>query len=92
MQLYTYYNGRVGQVEGTFAAGTDVINIIGQKEKIRDFKGLFKIGIQTAPYTIIEINGATIKIGASGIYELDTVNVYSLKFITEATALVDYVY
>lgn len=92
MQHYKYFNGRVGQLDGTFDAGVEVINIIGQKEKLKDFKGLFKIGIQTDPLTMIQVNGVDIKIGRSGIYELDTVMIYSLKFLNTTTALVDYVY
>lgn len=91
MNHYKYWNGRVGQLEGTFDKGIEVIDLIIQQEKLIDFKGLIKLGIQTDPWTIIELNGVRIKIGRSGIYELDCVLVNSLKFVNGATAMVDYV-
>lgn len=88
---YNYLNGRVGQIEGTFDADVEVIDLIREKEKLCDFKGLIKLGIQTDPWSIMEINGATIKIGISGIYELDMVLINSLKFKQQTTAMIDYV-
>ena len=88
-----YYTGHVGQLDKIFLPQEDVIAIIRTKHNIRDFKGLVKLGIQAPVGTRFVINGQSIKIGATGIYELDcTVNVKQLYFETETEALVDYIY
>lgn len=92
-----YLNGRVGQVLGPFDS-TDLLDENGAismftPEITRPF--LIKLGIQAAPGTIIKINGVEIKIGKTGIYELDNVvNVKSLSFPNGAdeTTIVDFVY
>lgn len=88
-----YYAGRVGQLDQTFTAGDSVVMIIRKKHNLIDFKGLVKLGIQAPVGTKFVINGETIRIGATGIYELDyTVNIKELYFIEETEALVDYIY
>ena len=88
-----YYTGHIGQFDTTFAANQDLISLIRTKHKLANFKGLIKLGIQAPVGTKFVINGETIRIGATGIYELDqTVNIRELYFIEETTALVDYVY
>ena len=37
---FNYLNGKVGQLEGTFEPNVEIIDLIGQKEKLQDFKGL----------------------------------------------------
>lgn len=92
--VYTGYpNGRVGQIEDTFAAGADVIPLIRKQDNIVDYKGLLKLGIQAPEGTVMHLNGKRIRIGKTGIYELDySVLVKTLVFETETTALIDYVY
>lgn len=52
-----------------------------------------KLGIQTEPNTIVYINDKRIRIGKTGIYELDySVLVHSLYFEEDTAALIDYVY
>ena len=88
-----YYTGQIGQLDDTLAAGQDLIPIIREKHKLYDFKGLVKIGIQAPVGTKFVINGQTLRIGATGIYELDhVVNVKEVYFVAETEALVDYVY
>ena len=88
-----YYIGHVGQLDQTFAAEEDLIKIIRKKHSLVNFKGLMKLGIQASVGTKFVLNGETIRIGATGIYELDqTVNINSLYFLTDTEALVDYVY
>ena len=90
---YGYYTGRVGQLDMTFSANEDVITLIRKKHNLIDFKGLVKIGIQTKVGTKMVLNGEPIRIGATGVYELDsTVNVKELYFVEATEALVDYVY
>lgn len=88
-----YYAGHVGQLDQTFTAGENLITLIRKKHNLIDFKGLVKLGIQAVVGTKFMLNGEIIRIGATGIYELDyTVNVKELYFIEETTALVDYIY
>ena len=92
-----YLNGRIGQVLGPFDS-TDLLDENGAismftPEITRPF--LIKLGIQAAPGTIIKVNGVEIKIGKTGIYELDNVvNIKSLSFPNGAdeTTIVDFVY
>lgn len=83
----------MGQIDQTFAAKEDIIPLIRKQDNIVDYKGLLKLGIQTNPNTIVYINNKRIRIGKTGIYELDyTVAIKSLYFEEETTALIDYVY
>ena len=91
-------NGRLGQVLGPFPAGED---LIAEGGAISEFTpevtrpNLYKLGIQTTPGTIIKINNLNIKIGGTGMYELDeVVNVTSLIFPSGAdeNTIVDFVY
>ena len=76
-----YYSGHVGQLDAEFAANQDLIVLIREKHKLYDFKGLVKLGIQAPIGTKFVINGQTLRIGATGIYELD------LNGLSEITAL-----
>lgn len=88
-----YYSGHIGQLDATFAANQDIVLLIREKHKLYDFKGLIKIGIQAPVGTKMMINGEPVRIGATGIYELDQiVNVKELYFVEDTDALVDYVY
>lgn len=88
-----YYTGHIGQFDTTFTANQDLISMIRVKHNLPNFKGLVKLGIQAPVGTKFVINGQTIRIGATGIYELDqTVNIQELYFIEDTEALVDYVY
>ena len=91
-------NGRVGQVLGPFAAGED---LIAEGGAISDFTpettkpNLYKLGIQASPGTMVEVNHKPIKVGKTGIYELDVVvNITSLIFPNGAddSTIVDFIY
>lgn len=91
-------NGRIGQVLGPFDAGVDLLD---DGQPIGDFTPemtrpiLLKLGIQAFEGTVVEINEVPIKIGKTGIYELDyVVNVKSLVFPDGADedTIVDFVY
>lgn len=90
-------NGRVGQVLGPF----DSSDLLATEGKISQFTPetshpiLTKLGIQAAAGTIVKVNAAEIKIGKTGIYELDeVVAVKSLSFPNGADTdtIVDFVY
>ena len=91
-------NGRLGQVLGPFPAGQDLIadgGAISEFTPESTKPNLYKLGIQTTPGTMVKINGLNIKIGSTGMYELDeVVNVTSLIFPNGAdeNAIVDFVY
>lgn len=96
-------NGRVGQVTGPFIANQNLCAIggaiydfaIAQTQSAVDPIRIQKLGIQAEPGTKIKINNIVIKLGKTGIYELDyTVEIRSLLF-PEATTdevIVDFVY
>lgn len=91
-------NGRIGQVLGPFDAGIDLLaddGPIGQFTPESTKPIIEKLGIQTDVGTIVEINGVQIKIGKTGIYELDnTVAIKTLVFPDGAGSdtIVDFVY
>lgn len=90
-------NGRVGQVLGPF----DTTDLLAENGKISEFTPetshpiLTKMGIQSTPGTIVKVNNVEIKIGKTGIYELDeVVAVKSIVFPygADADTIVDFVY
>lgn len=91
-------NGRIGQVLGPFDAGIDLLaddGAIGQFTPESTKPVIEKLGIQTDVGTMVEINGVQIKIGKTGIYELDNrVAIKTLVFPDGASAdtIVDFVY
>ena len=92
-------NGRVGQVVGPF---TKDVDLLSDKGKIGELTPettrpvLLKLGIQAKVGTQVKINDMTIKVGKTGIYELDeSVDVKTLVFLSEDTdtnTIVDFVY
>lgn len=95
---YNRINGRLGQVCGPFAAGEDLLakgGAIDNFTKETSKPNLLKLGIQAPADSYVSINGVNIKIGKTGIYELDyRVVVKSLMFPNGAdeTVIVDFVY
>ena len=96
-----YLNGSVGQVLGPFTAGADLLAANGPIMEIVLAKSdtekvsLNKLGIQAPEGTLVEINDVRIKIGKTGIYELDeTVAIRKLVFPNGANSsvIVDFVY
>lgn len=91
-------NGRVGQVLGPFEANVDLLKEdapIGAFTPENTRPILYKLGIQTAEGTRVQINDAVIKIGKTGIYELDSVvDIKKLIFPdgADASTIVDFVY
>lgn len=98
MDNYNRINGRVGQVLGPFAAGEDLLAKGGAIDiftKETSTPRILKLGIQAPSDSYININGVDIKIGKTGIYELDyRVVVRSLSFPNGAdeSVIVDFVY
>ena len=91
-------NGRVGQVVGPFTANVDLLDDnqpIGSFTPETSKPILYKLGIQAAVGTVVQINNATIKIGKTGIYELDNiVDIVRLVFPNgaDANTIVDFIY
>lgn len=91
-------NGRIGQVLGPFEANIDLLadgQAIGSLTPESTKPVLYKLGIQTETGTIVLLNDIPIKIGKTGIYELDqVVNVKSLVFPDGApeNTIIDFVY
>lgn len=91
-------NGRIGQVIGPFEQNADLLNDdgpIGVFTPQSSKPILYKLGIQADEGTIVEINDIPIRIGKTGIYELDSVvDIKSLKFMSDTSSdtIVDFVY
>lgn len=91
-------NGHIGQVTGPFEANKELLDddgAIGIFTPEKEKPVLFKIGIQASQGTIVKINGVNVKIGATGIYELDDdVKITSVIFPSGAgnDALIDFIY
>lgn len=91
-------NGRIGQVLGPFAANIDLLETtapIGVFTPETTKPILYKLGIQASEGTIVKINNVPIKIGKTGIYELDNiVDVKTLVFPNGAdeNTIIDFVY
>lgn len=92
-----YLNGRIGQVLGPF----DSSDLLAEGGAIATFTPevtkptLTKLGIQAEVGTLIRINGVDIRIGKTGIYELDeTVSIQHLSFPNGAdeNTIVDFIY
>ena len=91
-------NGRIGQVTGPFVAGEDLLSAegaISQFTPESTIPTLIKLGIQAPVGTRVKINNVEVKIGKTGIYELDSiVAIKTLIFLdeTDDTVIVDFVY
>ena len=91
-------NGRIGQVLGPFAANIDLLDDnapIGAFTPEVTKPILYKLGIQASEGTIVKINNIPVKIGKTGIYELDNiVDVKTLVFPNGAdeNTIIDFVY
>lgn len=91
-------NGRVGQVIGPFEVDKDLIAPGGAIDEMTPETTppkLSKLGIIAEPGTKVQINEAEVRIGPTGMYELDgTVIVKKLIFLTPTTedSQVDFVY
>lgn len=91
-------NGHIGQVLGPFAANVDLLadnGPIGSLTPEKDRPVLYKLGIQTDKGTIVQINDKQIKIGKTGIYELDqVVKITNISFPNGASedTIIDFVY
>ena len=98
MSGYNRINGRLGQVCGPFAPGEDLLakgGAIDLFTKETNLPQILKLGIQAPVDSYVSINDVNIKIGKTGIYELDyRVVVTSLSFPNGAdeSVIIDFVY
>ncbi len=91
-------NGRIGQVVGPFKSN---VNLLEKGEAISNSTPesttpvLWKLGIQAEPGCMVKINNTTIRIGKTGIYELDSIaRITHLSFPseTDADTIIDFIY
>ena len=91
-------NGRIGQVVGPFTAGVDLLNDnapIGAFTPETSRPVLYKLGVQATEGTRILVNNVNVKVGKTGIYELDNiVEIKNLVFPDGADddTIIDFVY
>lgn len=97
MATTQYMQGRIGQVLGPF----DTNDLLAKGGAISNYTVeesdplLVKLGIQAIEGTVVKINGREIKIGKTGIYELDevvTVKSLSFPYGADEHTMVDFVY
>lgn len=90
--------GRLGQVSGPFTANVDLLDdyqAIGSFTPEISRPIIYKLGIQAEEGTVVQINNVSIKIGKTGIYELDNIiDVKSIVFPDGAdeNTIIDFVY
>lgn len=92
------YNGYQGQIRaidqpnGYFIRGNEIFTLIQQDTSINTAY-IEKIGIQTYPGTLIRLNGQTIEIGKTGMYETDEVEITSIQFPENSpkNVIIDYI-
>ena len=97
------YNGYQGQIRamdqpnGYFIGGNsqtaqEIFTLIQQDTSITTAY-VEKIGIQTYPGTLIRLNGQTIEIGKTGMYETDEVEITSIQFPENSpkNVIIDYI-
>lgn len=94
-----FQNGHIGQVLGPFEAQQDLLaddGPIGEFTPEKERPVLYKIGIQAKSGTIVRINNNNIKIGVTGIYQLDldTIKITQLSFPNGAdeNTIIDFIY
>lgn len=91
-------NGHVAQVLGPFDANTDLLaddGPIGQLTPEADRPVIYKLGIQAQVGTRVQVNDNIIKIGKTGMYELDQlVKITYLSFPDGASenTIIDFIY
>lgn len=91
-------NGRIGQVIGPFNANIDLLENnapIGAFTPETSKPILYKLGIQAEEGTFVKINDVVIKIGKTGIYQLDNVvDIKKLSFPNGAdeNTIIDFIY
>lgn len=91
-------NSHIGQVRGPFNAQVDLLDdnqAIGILTPQTQRPAIFKIGIQADPGTVVSINGTEVRIGKTGIYELDDlIRINSIIFPSGATenTIIDFAY
>jgi hypothetical protein len=84
-------NVYTGQLQGLFKAYQELFNLIQNNAKY-PVKYIKHLGIQAPEGTLISLNANTIEIGATGIYEINNVNIYSIFFYsdTKENVIIDY--
>lgn len=91
-------NGHIGQVLGPFVAGQDLLaedGPIGLFTPEKERPVLYKLGIQATKDTIVSINNTLIKIGVTGIYELDDlirITELSFPYGADEHTIIDFIY
>lgn len=95
----TNINGYQGQIRASdqedhcFKAGDEIMDLIEQACNNQYSGSIQRLGIESPKDTFILINDKSIKIGKTGIYEVNNAYIYSLKFAQDSVkeAVVDYI-
>ncbi len=73
----------IGQIQGPFKAGEDLVVKMLQDPLAKKMTFAFKIGIFSKPKHIVSINGVNIEIGKTGMLEIQQTEVTSIVFQQE---------
>lgn len=85
-------NKCTGQLIGPFQEQEELIGKIKVAAATNDIKNFKHLGIQCHSGSIVILNNNEIEIGMTGKYEVEKINVLSLKFLNkENNAIIDYV-
>lgn len=84
-------NGRTGQLKGPFTANQELIDLI-KEDAVRDILYVHHIGITAKKWSHVFLNDKEIKIGKTGIYEVDNAEITSIKFKNDMdkNTIIDY--
>lgn len=80
------FNGYQGQIcafdqeNGYFPANQEIFTLI-QNLTYVNIDSLERIGIEAPPTTKVKLNNQVIEIGKTGFYEVDNVEITSIKFV-----------
>lgn len=85
-------NKCTGQLIGPFQEQEELIGKIKVAAAANEIKNFKHLGIQCHSGSIVILNNNEIEIGMTGKYEVEKINVLSLKFLNkENNAIIDYI-
>lgn len=85
-------NKHTGQLVGPFQKQEELIGKIKAAAAANEIKNFKHLGIQCHSGSIVILNNNEIEIGMTGKYEIEKINISSLKFLNkENDAIIDYV-
>ena len=90
------YQGQVRAIDqsgGCFSAGQEIMDLIEAQCNNYYTGTISRLGVQAPQASVFLINGKAVRMGQTGIYEVNNVAIYSLVFQADSSpaAIVDYI-